>query len=238
MVKAKIINIGTDPKNEKRLIDSEIPCYFGRNQNNQIICDDDIISEKHAVVKYINKNFVIEDLGSHTGTYVNGEKIGKKVNNISMMFNSIEKDNLINLNKGLDTLLNGTIITLGRDFILDKINHKYYFTLNTSLDTFLINDDIQVPSFSLSKIMKISFEKETYLYRYIKNEKTKYLEMKIICKNPLFDFKKINEDYTKLNKFCIGENIQNLDENKKEYLKNGILHSLNKGITPIDTIRI
>jgi pSer/pThr/pTyr-binding forkhead associated (FHA) protein len=43
-----------------------------------LILDDRLISRRHAEIKFIDNNLVIEDLASTNGTKVNGKNVKKK----------------------------------------------------------------------------------------------------------------------------------------------------------------
>jgi pSer/pThr/pTyr-binding forkhead associated (FHA) protein len=47
----------------------------GRDSGSDIFLDDVTISRKHALLASREKSFVLEDLGSLNGTYVNGESV-------------------------------------------------------------------------------------------------------------------------------------------------------------------
>jgi len=51
---------------------------IGRSTNNDIVLDDPAVSAEHAKVKYENGKFVLYDLASTNGTYVNGNKITRE----------------------------------------------------------------------------------------------------------------------------------------------------------------
>lgn len=48
---------------------------IGRNLTNQLPIDSELISDLHAKILQNENSFVLKDMGSRTGTYVNGEKI-------------------------------------------------------------------------------------------------------------------------------------------------------------------
>ena len=48
---------------------------IGRSQKNDIVILENLISREHAVITQTDKGFVVEDLGSFNGVYVNGHKI-------------------------------------------------------------------------------------------------------------------------------------------------------------------
>lgn len=49
--------------------------FIGRGEVNNIILKDSHVSRKHSKITVSSGNYIIEDLGSMNGTYVNGEKI-------------------------------------------------------------------------------------------------------------------------------------------------------------------
>ena len=54
-------------------------CRIGRGQDNELVIDDNSISRKHAEIhRYSNGNFIIFDVDSTNGIYVNNEKVSKK----------------------------------------------------------------------------------------------------------------------------------------------------------------
>ncbi|MBW1973192.1 MAG: FHA domain-containing protein [Deltaproteobacteria bacterium] len=53
--------------------------HIGRSIDNDLVFPEDVVSRKHALVKSEQDHFIIEDLNSHNGVYVNGTKIKKKV---------------------------------------------------------------------------------------------------------------------------------------------------------------
>jgi pSer/pThr/pTyr-binding forkhead associated (FHA) protein len=48
---------------------------IGRDQSNSICIDEDIVSNRHALLNYRNGQWWIEDLLSTNGTYLNDEKV-------------------------------------------------------------------------------------------------------------------------------------------------------------------
>ncbi|MCL4546827.1 MAG: FHA domain-containing serine/threonine-protein kinase [Deltaproteobacteria bacterium] len=49
--------------------------FIGRDKLNNIILKDSYVSRRHSKITILDGNYIIEDLGSTNGTYVNGEKI-------------------------------------------------------------------------------------------------------------------------------------------------------------------
>jgi len=48
---------------------------IGRKQNNSIVLNEETVSGNHARINYNNGSFVMEDLGSSNGTFINGKQI-------------------------------------------------------------------------------------------------------------------------------------------------------------------
>lgn len=68
---------GKEPNREYDLTDDEI--LLGRDQSCQIVIDADSVSRRHARLGLDDDKYVIEDLNSKNGTYVNDERIEGKV---------------------------------------------------------------------------------------------------------------------------------------------------------------
>lgn len=51
--------------------------FIGRSKNNNISFDDKSVSRKHAVINMLEGEYIISDLSSLKGTYVNGKKIAE-----------------------------------------------------------------------------------------------------------------------------------------------------------------
>ena len=70
--------------------------YIGSRKSNDIYLPFQGVSKEHCLIKYKRKNFVINDLNSRYGTYVNGEEVKKNqklfsrdvitIGAVSMMF--------------------------------------------------------------------------------------------------------------------------------------------------------
>jgi pSer/pThr/pTyr-binding forkhead associated (FHA) protein len=48
---------------------------LGRDQANDIVLEDKLVSRRHAVIQKIGEEYFLEDLGSTNGTLVNGQRI-------------------------------------------------------------------------------------------------------------------------------------------------------------------
>ena len=48
---------------------------LGRDINNSVVLDDDFISARHAALSYRGRAWVVEDLGSTNGVWLNGTRI-------------------------------------------------------------------------------------------------------------------------------------------------------------------
>ena len=44
--------------------------FIGWSKDNLIYVDDSSVSQEHAQILFINRNFYIKDLGSQTGTFL------------------------------------------------------------------------------------------------------------------------------------------------------------------------
>jgi hypothetical protein len=50
---------------------------IGRSADSDILLDDITVSRKHAVIKKIDNKYILTDLGSLNGSYVNGEIVNE-----------------------------------------------------------------------------------------------------------------------------------------------------------------
>jgi pSer/pThr/pTyr-binding forkhead associated (FHA) protein len=53
-------------------------CTIGRKQSNDIVIENLAVSGKHAVIESVSANFVLRDLESTNGTFINKEKITQR----------------------------------------------------------------------------------------------------------------------------------------------------------------
>lgn len=49
--------------------------FIGRSKNNSLVLGDQSVSRKHAVINYLDGRYILSDLNSLKGVYVNGRKI-------------------------------------------------------------------------------------------------------------------------------------------------------------------
>ncbi|MHC4662329.1 MAG: FHA domain-containing protein [Planctomycetota bacterium] len=85
---------------EINILDSKMRSYsyasseitIGRSSKNDLCLPDGAVSRKHAVVRKKFGGFIIQDLGSSNGTFVNGQKVKEKpigANDVIKMGNTI-----------------------------------------------------------------------------------------------------------------------------------------------------
>lgn len=72
-----VVLVGQNVGEAHRLTGSE--SVVGRSASTTISLDDDAISRKHAKVICLEKEVILEDLGSANGTFVNGERVTRCV---------------------------------------------------------------------------------------------------------------------------------------------------------------
>jgi NADH dehydrogenase len=53
--------------------------YLGRGPDNHVVVNDKMVSRRHSVLKREGRNYVLEDLGTTNGTYVNEQRIQRYV---------------------------------------------------------------------------------------------------------------------------------------------------------------
>ena len=57
----------------------DIPLTIGRQEDNDICLEDDLVSRKHAEVQLLDRRMVLRDLQSRNGTFANAEAVSEKV---------------------------------------------------------------------------------------------------------------------------------------------------------------
>lgn len=73
----RIIVLAEDMDRQEYLI-SEAERYIGRDETNDIVISDDLISARHLKISFAENAFWLEDLKATNGTFVNGERIKQK----------------------------------------------------------------------------------------------------------------------------------------------------------------
>ena len=68
-----VLRVGPSPGKVYPLLKSEVT--LGRDINNEIVINDAEISRKHSRLKIVGNGYVIEDLGSTNGTWVDEQRI-------------------------------------------------------------------------------------------------------------------------------------------------------------------
>lgn len=74
LAKITVIAAGAEPLSQTDYVIHE-GLTIGRNQNNTIILEDPFISYEHACISRCRQDYVLSDLNSTNGTFVNGNKI-------------------------------------------------------------------------------------------------------------------------------------------------------------------
>ena len=52
---------------------------IGRKLENDLVIQDMLVSREHATIRYENDEFVLQDSGSTSGTFINGKRVEKSV---------------------------------------------------------------------------------------------------------------------------------------------------------------
>ena len=65
----------TGPWAGKRYALANLVSTIGRVEGNDVVADDDSVSRRHAEIRKSGRGYVVRDLNSANGTYVNGERI-------------------------------------------------------------------------------------------------------------------------------------------------------------------
>ena len=50
-------------------------CRIGRGRDNDLVLDDALATRRHALIQWVGRGFIAHDLGSSSGTYINGRHI-------------------------------------------------------------------------------------------------------------------------------------------------------------------
>lgn len=100
-----IIHIGTEP--ERELILGEGDILLGRDASNDIVTTDTEASRRHSRIALETDGYLVEDLGSTNGTFVNGQRV--------TMPTPIHDGDTITLGRAVRILFMGHAPTLGID---------------------------------------------------------------------------------------------------------------------------
>jgi len=74
---AMLVSLIGPNKGARFLLEPEVT-HIGRATANEIFLDDVTVSRKHAQVAKSGKSYILTDLGSLNGTYLNGELVSEK----------------------------------------------------------------------------------------------------------------------------------------------------------------
>ena len=78
--KMKFLGLLVNRKQLSNRYDVDKPTVtVGRQRTNNIVIDDPTVSRQHATIKLEGEQFVLYDLGSANGTFVDGERVREPV---------------------------------------------------------------------------------------------------------------------------------------------------------------
>lgn len=75
MILSYVKSDGTEAKVRLKPISHAPPVTLGRDKSADVVIDDPKCSRIHAAIRYWDDIYVIRDMGSSNGTYLNGQKI-------------------------------------------------------------------------------------------------------------------------------------------------------------------
>jgi putative nucleotidyltransferase with HDIG domain len=78
-LRAKLVGAQGILEGEVRALDPSEDCVVGRNESAEIPLPDDRVSRKHCRFRFEDGFFVVEDLGSRNGTWVNGKRVSRAI---------------------------------------------------------------------------------------------------------------------------------------------------------------
>ncbi len=73
--KLAYLELAAGPFAGRRFYIDETPFFIGRSATNHLVLSDPELSRRHAVIRFQQGVFTIEDLGSRIGVFVNGQKV-------------------------------------------------------------------------------------------------------------------------------------------------------------------
>ncbi|NNG27123.1 MAG: FHA domain-containing protein [Ignavibacteriaceae bacterium] len=128
------------------MINSSTPRILtvGRSPQSDIVIDNKNVSSSHAQFKIINKEIILDDVGSTNGTYVNGEKITslKVTANDTIKFSKQHTFDWKQLEKLINTAQPDKTKGAGR--VHTKIKERDVITIGRSSDNDLVINNIKV----------------------------------------------------------------------------------------------
>lgn len=71
--KARLVFVDGPQRGKVVAIGAE--CRIGRGRDNDLVLDDVLATRRHALIQWVGRGFIAHDLGSSSGTYVNGRHI-------------------------------------------------------------------------------------------------------------------------------------------------------------------
>lgn len=101
---------------------------IGRLETNNVPVDDYRVSREHAILKYLGDDFVLVDLASTHGTFVNGERIDRCVLKVGESFHVVNHEFLLRAERPAE-LKGVEVITPGLARHLDR-RLKFFGGLN------------------------------------------------------------------------------------------------------------
>lgn len=76
-LKAKLVGIKGQTEGQIFILDQNRPIIFGRSESATIRLNDTGVSRAHCSIEYDDGFYVVEDLGSRNGTWINGKRISR-----------------------------------------------------------------------------------------------------------------------------------------------------------------
>lgn len=135
LLNKEVITIGREDGSDILLPDPDWVEYYGKGHDEVGVKKEIRTSRKHARILIECGNFIIEDVGSKVGTYVNGEKLGESQPESWEVrycrsagyydYHNQREPKIRERNKGRKVLVDGDVITLGQEMYGEL--HKLVF---------------------------------------------------------------------------------------------------------------